>query len=535
MLGVYRKLRGFFIVKLKLILMLYEKIFRSLYVNKAQFYTIKYNYKKWRTWRQKNSATEILCDLTSIGEATIAISYFSNVLARREKAKIIPFAQSYSSWALSIWLIYKSFNANGIIYCLNLNQAQKNKRNTIYSELKKTIRTKQDLIEFKVEGVLIGIDIYETYLRNYSKATIDLEDHLFWKTFKNGIGILIYWQDYFKKHKIAGVIVSHDCYISMNIVCKVAYSKKIPVYSPTIRGIFRLDAPFMAHKYFSKYPDIFRTLSHTDQLEGLEWAKERLKLKFSGEVGVDMSYSTKTGYKKIFNDKKLLRESANIKILIASHCFFDNPHAYDKFIFADFHEWLHFLGGLSKITNYDWYLKSHPDPLPGTFESLNRILKFYPNIVLLPHETSHHQLIKEGINVVLTAHGTIGHEYPYFDIPVINAAYNPHIAYNFNYHAKTIEEYKKLILNLNNLKCKIVKQEILEFYFMHYKYSIPDDLMLPSYSKYLNEMSSQKRVGFEGSVYFINNMDEYRHEEIIFKLDKYLNSGKNWYFSSGPI
>jgi len=520
---------------MKLLGKLFKKLINRLSIDANQFYAIKHNIKTWRSWRQQGATNEILCDFMGIGEATIAFSYFSNILARRLNAKIVPFTQTYRGWHLSIWLLYKSFNAKGMVFCLHLSKAQKNRRDAIYSTIRKTIHTKRDVLNLKVEGIWIGVDIYESYLIIFSKSTVDLDDPNFWKTFKDGIGILIYWQDYFSSHKVASVIVSHDCYMSMDIVCKVAYSQQIPVYSPTVRGFYHLDAPFMVHKYFSDYHAIFKTLPLTERLDGIEWAKKRLQLKFSGEVGVDMSYSTQSGYVEKTTNKKVLRNSKNLKILIASHCFFDNPHAYDRFMFTDFYEWLHFLGKLSEETNYDWYLKSHPDPVPGTFEALNEILICYPNITLLPYDTSHHQLIDEGINVVLTAHGTIGHEYPYFDIPVINAAYNPHIAYNFNIHAKTVEEYKNVLLNLNDLHCKTDKKEIFEFYFMHNKYKLPDDLMLPSYNKYLNDLSTEECVGFAGTKYFINHLTQRRHEDIILKIENYLDSGKRWYFSCGPV
>lgn len=516
-----------------------KKLFRGfiirLSINPEQFYFIKHNIKTWHSWKKQATTGVILCDFMGISETITPFSYFSNILARRFNAKIVPFTQKYRNWQLSLWLIYKSFNAKGMVFSLHLSKAQKIKRDAVYLITRKKINTKRDLIDLKVEGIWIGVDIYESYLILFSKATVDLEDPKFWKTFKDGIGMLIYWQDYFRNHKVVSVIASHDIYMSMNIVCKVAYSQKISVYLPTLRGFYSLNAPFMVHKYFSDYPAIFKTLPLSERIDGIEWAKERLQRKFSGEVGVDMIYAEKSGYIDKTNDKKVLRASQNLKILIASHCFFDNPHAYDEFMFTDFYEWLHFLGKISDETNYDWYLKSHPDPLPGTFEALNKILIHYPNITILPYDTSHHQLIDEGINVVLTAHGTIGHEYPYFDIPVINAAYNPHIAYNFNIHTKTLEEYKNVLLNLNNLDCKIVREEILEFYFMHNKYILPDDLMLPSYNQYLNDLSPKELSGFKANKYFINQLTQSRHEDIILKIENYLDSGKHWYFSCGPM
>ena len=69
--------------------------------------------------------------------------------------------------------------------------------------------------------------------------------------------------------------------------------------------------------------------------------------------------------------------------------------------------------------------------------------------------------------MALTCWGTIGFEYALLGIPVINASQNnPHINYNFNIHAKTLKEYEKILLNIKNIKLKMNKNEIYEFYFM---------------------------------------------------------------------
>ena len=85
-----------------------------------------------------------------------------------------------------------------------------------------------------------------------------------------------------------------------------------------------------------------------------------------------------------------------------------------------------------------------------------------------------------GINLVLTVYGTIGMEYAYYNIPVINASINnPHISYDFNYHPKNIHEYEQAIINYKNLKINYSKQDISEYFYMRYLnafYMYPDEL-----------------------------------------------------------
>ena len=231
---------------------------------------------------------------------------------------------------------------------------------------------------------------------------------------------------------------------------------------------------------------------------------------------------------------KVLRDSQKLKVLIATHCFYDNPHGYDEFMFPDFYEWLHFLGKISDETNYDWYLKSHPDPLPGTFEVLNEISTCYPNISVIPYDTSHHQIIDEGINVVLTGFGTIGHEYPYFGIPVINCAFNPHIAYNFNWHAKSVNHYKELLLNLASLNISIDKNEMYEFYYMNYKYTNLDDLIYNSHSQMTVDLDEKSQFSLDAYIYFIKKLSEEKNKEIKINIKKFIKSNKKNYYIKGP-
>ncbi len=148
----------------------------------------------------------------------------------------------------------------------------------------------------------------------------------------------------------------------------------------------------------------------------------------------------------------------------------------------------------SKKTNFEWYIKSHPDFKPETQKIINNFVTKYKNLKLLPSNTSHHQIIKEGISCVLTVHGTIAWEYAYFNIPVINASQNnPHIDFNFSYHPKNIIEYKKAILNFDKLNLNFSKKEIYKFYFMHNIYR-NSDWIIDDIDKFLFEIKGYKNI-----------------------------------------
>jgi len=495
---------------------------------------IRYNKKIWSKWNYNHSTkSEVLVDLYGVAETLISYSYFVNILAKKYQAVIKSFGKNeiLPNWYLH--KIYKSFNVNKHIKT-TLNKNQQIRSHRLYQKIIPQLKTKKNILNLKVLGIWAGIDIYESYLDRFRQPTINLADPKLWETVKEGISLVIFWQDYFKKHNIAGVVVSHDCYLHLDIIVKVAYKNHVPVYLPNIRGITYAIKPFSVYKYLPNLRKMFKKLTKKKQIEGISWAKRQLERRFKGEVGVDMDYAINSAFqqRKIF--KPVLRNNDKIKVLICSHCFYDSPYGLGKMLFLDFYEWLHYLGKISNKTDYDWYLKVHPDPLPGTLGVVKGILLHYPKITLLPYATSHHQLAKEGINFVLTVHGSIGHEYPALGVQVINAGYNPHIAYNFNWHPKSLKEYQSLLLNLNKLKKTIDINDLYEFYYMHHNHVIADDLILKSYRKSLEDLTIRERIGPKIYSYFLNQLTEIKHQEIIKNMQRFIESRKHHYFSKGP-
>ena len=154
-----------------------------------------------------------------------------------------------------------------------------------------------------------------------------------------------------------------------------------------------------------------------------------------------MHYSTKSAFKKTKTKLNQLQKNKKISVLICTNCFYDNPHAYHGLFFTDFYEWLKYLGKISHISNYNWYIKPHPDYLPGTMEIIKQLSKNFNNIKILNPEISFLN-IKKHIDYVLTTYAL--HEF-LLGINVINAdKYNPHCSFDFNLNPQNLNEYRKL-------------------------------------------------------------------------------------------
>ena len=354
--------------------------------------------------------------------AHISHSYLANVLAAENDASI----QAYSLGAQpSLWekillkikkttasdesVIYKSFGVSNFVN-ISPNNKQQVKAEKIFEKIYRDITTKRDIEILTINGVSVGNLFYDSFLKKYKKPTINKDCSEFQEFLLKSIELFVFWEEYFDNNNVCAINVSH-CVYNLAIPLRLAVSRNIPVYQANATHIYRLSKDnLFAYNDFHYFPERFSALPEKMQNAGLAEAKQRIERRLGGEVGVDMAYSSKSVY-GAFRHAKLLKDSPRKKILIATHCFFDSPHSYGDNIFPDFHEWLVFLGKITEETNYDWYIKTHPDYLPGTKGIIDAFICRYPKFALLPSDASHHQIIAEGINLVLTVYGTISFEY----------------------------------------------------------------------------------------------------------------------------
>lgn len=482
-----------------------RKIRERLILDDYQKQFIEFNKRNWGSKQKGDRNSEILIEQNIMQPFIFASSFVVNVLADKYNAKIYSFGSTGKLRSYTLEKIYQSFNSLG-----HLDDDYKNINQSFWkseSNIIKNIKSKNKLLNFKYLDINLGEDVYTTYLINSGKPTIDFNDNYFLKIFLMGLRKACFWDKYFQEHKVAAVIVSHPCYIKSNVIAKMARKHKIPVYIIIGLNVIRLEnTDHIDSEKFSQYYLMWNSLSSVEQESGLKWSEQQLKRRFNGEVGVDMSYSKKSSFAAPDLNRTILEKNSKIKVLICTHCFFDNPHCYGDMMFPDFYEWLNFLGQISERTDYDWYLKVHPDYRPGTLETINLILKKYPKFKFIEPEISHLQLAREGINFVLTVYGTVGCEYPLLDVQVINAGKNPHIAFNFNHHPKTIAEYENMLLNLKQLKLNYDKEDVYRFYYIHHTYGkynsvsvCKDDLIINSYDGLLQKIGNENL--FKNNIY----------------------------------
>jgi len=480
----------------------------------------------------------------------IAFSYLANFFSEKKKSKIIAF-ESYNllqkqketlldkiKWNLGIFLslktfgVYRSFGTENFLKIKHSKFIIEKSIKSFKYFYKKNFSLKK-LENLCVENIWIGDLIYDSYLKKFSTSTINLNSQNFKFFFLECLKNFFYWLDYFNKNKVSGIVVGHAVYVS-SLPLRIAEYKKIPNFNFSEMSIVncskkisyknRKNSSDIHSRFFKK---IFKKFKKSEIKNYLKIGKESLKEIISGEK--KYSYLKKNFFSKKTISVNYFNNLGKKKVVIYSHMFSDSPHIYGNHFFSDFAVWLNFLGEIIKKTDYEWFIKSHPNEDKTTKIAIESFLKNFPHVRLLPKNISNLYLARK-IDFALTVFGTVASELPVFGIKVINASRNnPHFDYKFCINPKNIFEYKKILLNLNNNKFKINLNDIYEYHYMKKNYLVPENSYIFSDIKdyFKIDRETGREVRWTNFCYkvWLNKFSKEKHFKIKRMFEKFIISG----------
>ena len=342
--------------------------------------------------------------------------------------------------------IYKSFGVKNGISEFDLKKEMVPLKFRQFKNL-----SKYQLVKLKYKGIKVGDLIYDTYLKTQNKPTVNLNDITLYKIYIKSIAITDLVSKYFKDNKIALVIPSHAYYIQYGIVTILALKKNIPtvcIYS-TFRGkkdfcLMQIDKKLKTSRDF-KYDDYkikFKKIKN--KTKALALGKMILNERLKGIK--KFSYLKKSPYAK---SAKIFRTINKKNVIFFAHDFFD------------------------KLDNYQLIIKPHPNSDISNLNNLQKICSKFKNTKIISQNSNNMDLIRNKPEFIITNHGSIGPEFAYYNIPVINTGESPYTQYKFTAFPKSINNLKNLIRNTKLLKKKIIfdKKKIYEFIYMNEVYN----------------------------------------------------------------
>jgi hypothetical protein len=487
---------------------------------------IEHNRRVWADYRPSQPQGEILVDYSATPDRMIAWSYYANLLARKTGARLVAFSSRWKTPAErtgGFWEAFQAINCTEYIYAVADGELAKRARE-LEQDFRGQIKVKGDVLRYTYQGLELGIDFYDSYLRYCNEGTVRLEDPKFWDIVRTGFGIFLFWEKYLEAHSVKAVFASQPIYLRHGMLCRLAWSRGIPVINGSLAGFWLDRHRNGVSEKFLEYPELFRALPKPTQVKGLRYARHLLQKRLAGTSPADLFYMKSSSFKDGEGVEIPQADSSSFKVVICSHDFFDNPRAQLGMIFEDYYEWLKFLGEFSEKTDYIWYIKVHPNANDKAWEILRTLAERYRRLVLLPPGISHHQLVRSGVRVALTCYGTVAFEYPLLGVPVINAtSNNPSIAYDFCHHARTPENYLRLLENLEQMKAPDNLDPLYENFFMHNFPDVHANYFIEGFLRVRRELGIKKIGSNLMFDQFMANWTPARHEKIVQWVDQTLD------------
>lgn len=447
------------------------------------------NRRKYPDLIAKSDGPVLLVGSCSFYPKVYLFSLIAPMLARKLGARIESFGFGAEKFG-EAERIFESFGARSGLRDEDLSAHDEEGR-SLARKLFRGLASKRELRDLAVDGVLLGDVVYDTYLRSTVSATVDITDPRLEGIIFSEVRQYLMARDYFDRNRVVGVLESTGR-SSHGPLLRVAMARDIPVFvTPYMRQqkpgkqlfyLIRLD-PALAvgmrndskkHPYY-RYREIFATLPPERQEAGRREAARRLGWRLNGNIdpavlGHHSAYTPGSG-------QRILKPTDKPKVLILLHDYCDGVHVFRRMLFDDYYEWSRFLlARANETSEFEWYAKPHPNSLLAEEKNvLNRgveaeFARLFPNVTFLDSSVSNRQMVDEGLAAAFTVHGTAGHEMAYLGVPVVNAGDNLHVAYDFNLHPRTVQEFVNLIDNAGRLPLQIDRRQIEEFFYMHYIY-----------------------------------------------------------------
>ena len=330
----------------------------------------------------------------------------------------------------------------------------------------RALKTKEEVLNYSIDGALCGDLIYDTYLRYEVKPTVDIRDRSLIYYFYMAHCISDSINGLISKILIDEYYSSYSTYIQHGIPVRLMLNKQIQVYTSgnLQQKIKKQSLQDVYHTApHSSYLEIFDSL--TDKAEKTQLGDLLLKEKFSGKIDQASSYMTRS----VFNDSEAKDSfSDTYDGVVFLHDFFDSPHIYAGMLFADFYDWaLHTLELIDK-NNLNIAVKPHPNQIAESKEIINQLKAEFTSIQWIDPGVSNSIILKSNIKFGVSVYGTVLHELAYHGKIAICGGDNPHAAFDFVNYPVDIKEYDNMILSSSELSLPAGYQEsVAAFYYMH--------------------------------------------------------------------
>ncbi|MCF8067731.1 MAG: sialate O-acetylesterase [Desulfobacterales bacterium] len=399
--------------------------------------------------------------------------FIAKYLQKRENVKIAGIMRD--SNALERWKnLLSTFGIQEVFFCNSDIDFDKNK----YSEFIDCLKDEKDIkkvrnniLQFNINGLVVGDILYDSYLRDTGSSTINyIDDKLINYIFQT-IKYYEVYQRIFNNKSIVATILGHTVYNMYGMLAKVSIKNNVVVFgrkpgsSPlTIRQYFTPDDLKEHDRGINK--DTFEYIYLNHKHKAIDFGINYFKNRHKGQMTSNTLQYLPGGYgnDKIKYDIHELSTLLGIDpdkptVFLMSHILPDSVHCDRGMLHNDYFEWLEdTLEIVSHIKHVNWVVKSHPEnkhyQVKGDVisELTNTYSNKHPHIVLAP-ENIKTSCIHDIAHAIVTVRGTAAIEFSANGIPSITTGINStYSSLGFTIEPKSRDEYIVILSNIDRLQ-----------------------------------------------------------------------------------
>jgi hypothetical protein len=393
------------------------------------------------------------------------------------------------------------------------------------------------LLEYKIEGVLVGDLIYDSIIRFHNDVfTIETAGPREKSFIFQAIHRFYVYKEILKEFNIEYIVLSHKYYIHFGIMPRLILRKGGKVISEN-RGHLKL---FTDPEEFLKNDFLFdaKLLRETSDIPATQ-IDQFIQARFSGQIE---QHDVKNAFvnKKHYSREEivgLLNLDANLPIAtILPHAFSDAPHCHQFMVYDDYYQWfIDTLRIIKGIKHVNWLIKPHPSSAMYFEDNVvSQLLEQNSrdsHIHLLPSDI-HTESVFKFSDTVVTVRGTAGLESVLYNIkPIIcgDAVYDD---LGITKNCRTVAEYERALSSIQfkgQLSEEAIYKARLCLYWWHYVSLpplgmgiIPKELVAVNFSEeiilnhdinaYENAAAFLKEFGHEEDIYFGKLCEFFRYD-----------------------
>lgn len=388
----------------------------------------------------------------------------------------------------------------------------------LFTKLLSGLETKRDVVELEIDGITVGDLLYDSLLKK-GRYTVELGSDYLVAGLRELVQIWFWWRDYFASHTVVAVVGT------------TPYLQGIPMRIAASAGLIAIEASLGANhtrrlnsgQIFSRMENLgfkmdFEKLGPDERSRALAEARELLGARLSQGVGSPENQFAVQWTSKSESHKRALSGQRRPRAVIYCHEFTDSPNIYRN-LFPDYWEWLVSIGENADTSKIEWMIKLHPAASAVSQEAIQRFLNIYKGFRMLPSTVNNRTVLDQGVDAVFTMYGSVGLEFAYFGVPVVNASLgNPHISFGFNLNPSSVSDFERFVRSPLGLRPQFMEGEVLACFFMHnlkngFSYFYPYRL---------------RNVELETRFWshFLRFWRRQDHKNILFQIGKFIDSGK---------